>query len=129
LSELSRAKEHYLKVIYELSEHEEGARVSDIAEKLGVSKGCCSRNVSELGVLGLVRRDAERRVFLTPGGRSAVLPMVKYYDVIREHLITKHGIDKDSASELACALEHIITDNHAELMERVEGIKPIFSNP
>jgi Mn-dependent DtxR family transcriptional regulator len=52
--------ENYLEAIYELSQDKESARVSDIAERMGVSKASTNSAVSTLSSKGLVKNEKYR---------------------------------------------------------------------
>jgi Mn-dependent DtxR family transcriptional regulator len=118
ISELSRAKEHYLKAIFRLSQNECGTRVIDVATELGVTRASSSRTISELESAGFVRKTSDRKVFLTPRGRNMSRSLVEHYDTIKELLMTRLGIEENLAREMACALEHIITEEGASELTR-----------
>ena len=45
---ITRSKEDYLRVIFELSKSKESIRSSDVAEKLGITRASVSRMMTEL---------------------------------------------------------------------------------
>ena len=65
---LSKSQAHYIRAVYELSSNcESGVRIVDIAEKLEVSKASASLSMTKLARRGVVRKDAERHVYLARG--------------------------------------------------------------
>lgn len=65
---LTISQQHYIKAIYELSSEGEGKSISDISDKLAVTKSSACIAMSNLQENGLVHRDVHRLVFLTDKG-------------------------------------------------------------
>jgi len=57
---LSVSMRNYIKAVYELSSGNEGARVVDIADRLGVTKASVCVAMKNLQEKGLVYRDGHR---------------------------------------------------------------------
>ncbi|MCX7014536.1 MAG: MarR family transcriptional regulator, partial [Candidatus Sumerlaeota bacterium] len=69
-NEVSHSVAHYLLAIRELAAQWGYARVSDIAEKLGITKGSASQSLKQLKSRGLVAEDEHRMLHLSPEGEQ-----------------------------------------------------------
>ncbi|MEA4925684.1 MAG: metal-dependent transcriptional regulator [Syntrophomonadaceae bacterium] len=117
MQNLTFTMENYLEAIYELSRDGKGARVSDIAERLGVTKASTNSAMSTLSEKGLISNEKYREVYLTPAGLElAELTSKKHY-VIREFLIKLLNIDPAIADKDACAIEHVISNDSIQAMQ------------
>jgi Mn-dependent DtxR family transcriptional regulator len=110
---LSRSKAHYLKAVYKLSETEEGTRVTQIADEIGVTKASSSRAITELEKSGFICRTKDHRVLLTSKGEAVVETMAQSYEMIKNFLASKLGLSEKISHEVACELEHILTPDDA----------------
>lgn len=128
MSKLTFSMENYLEAVYELSVGEGGARVSDIAARLGVSKASVNSAMNALHQRGLVENEKYREIYLTEEGlRVARLTSQKH--VILQTLLHKvMGVDSQQASEDACAMEHVISEESTEkilaFLEQ-QGLSPL----
>jgi Mn-dependent DtxR family transcriptional regulator len=68
MDKLTFTMENYLEAIYELSSDKEGARVSDIAKRLGVSKASTNSAIVSLADKGLINYEKYKEIFLTDKG-------------------------------------------------------------
>jgi len=110
VKKLTPSKEHYIKEVSALSSENEGARISDIAERLSVSKASVCAAMDCLQKLKLVDRDSNRRVLLTKeGGRQAVL-IAGRFAVIKKFLTEALHVSEKTANADTCALAHVISD-------------------
>jgi Mn-dependent DtxR family transcriptional regulator len=112
MEKLSFTMENYLEAIYRLSLDGKGARVSDIAEALGVTKASTNNAMSTLSEKGLIVNEKYKEVFLTPAGREVAELTSKKHEVIENFLKEVLGIDAAVADKDACAIEHVIS-NHS----------------
>ncbi|MBQ6558049.1 MAG: metal-dependent transcriptional regulator [Clostridia bacterium] len=67
---ISSTLREYLKVIYDISKTGTGARTTDIAKKLGISKPSVNRAVGTLKAKGYVTHEPYGAVLLTDKGRE-----------------------------------------------------------
>ena len=108
MSDLTFTMENYLEAIYELSLDGDGARVSDIAEKLGVTKASTNSAMSTLAKRGLIVNEKYKEIYLTPAGRKLARATSEKHRVIRQFLINILKVDPVIADQDACAIEHVI---------------------
>lgn len=106
----SKSQAHYIKAVYELSfGSDHGTRVCDIAEKMAISKASVSLAMKKLSKQGLVRRDAERHVYLTKDGKHVAVRILDKYELIWQFLVEILDVDSEVANHDACAMEHVIS--------------------
>ncbi len=117
MDKLSFAMENYLETIYELSGGGAGARISDIAQRLGVAKASANNAMSTLAQKGLITNEKYKEVFLTEKGRQIAELTSKKHHVIRRYFTEILNIDPAIADEDACAIEHVISDRSIEAMQ------------
>jgi len=109
--------ENYLEAIFELSKEKSFARVSDIAERLNVTKASASSAMQTLLSKGLISTEKYREVYLTEEGKKlAELTSVKHV-TIKKFFIDVLGISTDIADSDACAIEHVISSDSVEAMK------------
>lgn len=108
---MTASMQRYINAVYELSSDYEGARVSDIAVKLGVTKASACIAMKNLEQKGLVCRDSLRQVFLTEDGRYQAVSALDKYAIIYRFLKETLKINQEVAEADAHAMECIISLN------------------
>ena len=106
---LQESGEMYLETIHVLSKESTGVRSVDIGAHMGYSKPSVSRAVGLLKNGGFINVDKDGYITLTDSGKEIA---EKIYD--RHTTLTKLlmllGVDKQTATEDACKLEHNLSD-------------------
>lgn len=113
---LSRSVEDYLKAVYQLTEREQDAATSDIAQRLGVAPASVTGMIKRMAESGLLEHEPYRGARLTSRGRQAALAVMRRHRIIETYLISKLSYDWASVHEEAERLEHAASD---ELIERM----------
>lgn len=91
-------------------EHDgEGARISDIAAVLGVTKASACTAMKALQSKKLIDRDAYRLVCLTIKGEVQAILAIHKNTIIRNFFVEVLDINKEITSKDACAIEHVIS--------------------
>ena len=116
MRKLTFTMENYLEAIFELSSGGSGARVSDIAERLGVTKASTNSAMSTLSEKGLIVSEKYKEVFLTPEGLELASFIANKHHVIQQFLTEVLNIDAGVANEDACAIEHVISNQSVSAM-------------
>ena len=110
MNKLTYTMENYLEAIYELSKEESGARVSDIAYRLGVTKASTNRAMTTLSEKGLITNEKYKEIFLTEAGKKLAEQTSKKHHILRKFFIEILNISPDIADKDACAIEHVISN-------------------
>ena len=115
----SEAVEMYLSTVYRLSEAHGIARTSAMAESLGISMGAVTNTLASLEMQGLVRRKAYRGVELTSKGESVALRVLRRHRLAERLLTEVLDMKWSEVHEMACRLEHAITNDVTDALERL----------
>lgn len=107
---LSPSKENYLKAIYMLSETAQVVRSIDLAAYLGVSKPSVNNAVTKLQEDGLVIKPLRGEIHLTDEGYNQGKIIISKFQLIKQFLITCCNVNERIASEDACKMEHLNSD-------------------
>lgn len=106
---LQESGEMYLETIYVLSENMPIVRAIDICEHRGVSKPSVSRAVGILKKGGYIICGEDGGLTLTEKGLCVAEKIYERHKVLTKYLISI-GVDEQTASEDACKIEHVISD-------------------
>lgn len=109
MEELSVAMQNYLETIYNLSANGNGARVSDIASRLSVSKASVNNAMNILAEQGYVSRKKYQEIYLTDAGSEAAEFLEGKHSVLKALFADVLGVPERIADRDACAVEHIIS--------------------
>ena len=122
---ISPSLEDYLEAVMELAGADEGARTTDVATRLGVSKASVNQAMGLLVDHGLISREKYGPVYLTEDGRTAAQAVCRRHRAIKSFLISVLGVDESVAERDACQIEHVVSKETMEglmdFMERGAG--------
>ena len=106
---LQESGEMYLETILMLSGTMSNVRSVDISEHMGYSKPSVSRAVGLLKTGGYIEVDRDGFITLTPTGRTLAEKIYERHTILTEFLV-RIGVDRETAAEDACKMEHDISD-------------------
>ncbi len=106
---IQESGEMYLETIYVLSKTSKTVRAIDVGEELGYSKPSVSRALGLLRDQGMVERDSDGNLTLTKEGEKIAKTIYERHTVLSK-LLMSIGVDKKTATEDACRIEHYISD-------------------
>ena len=106
---MHESAEMYLETIYTLSLNSTSVRSVDVAEALNYSRPSVSRAVGLLKKDGYLLMDGECFLTLTEEGRALAERIYERHTVLTAALEAL-GVDKETAAEDACKIEHDISD-------------------
>lgn len=108
---MSDTTEIYLRTVLELEEEGLVPLRARIAERLGHSAPTASQTVARMQRDGLLTVTGDRRIQLTPAGRSAATRVMRKHRLAECLLIDLIGLDWQLAHEEACRWEHVISED------------------
>ena len=114
---LHESAEMYLETIYELSQQQASVRSIDVAESMGYSKPSVSRAVGLLKQGGYLLMDKDGFLTLTESGIAVAKKIFERHTVLSRMLIAL-GVSKETATEDACKIEHVISDETFEAIKK-----------
>ena len=106
---LNESAQMYLETIYRLSKTQSGVRSVDVAEALGYSRPSVSRAVGLLKQAEHLSMDENGLLLLTQSGLEIARKVYERHTVLTEALVAL-GVDRQTAAEDACRIEHVISD-------------------
>ena len=106
---LKESGEMYLETIYILSKKSDSVRSLDVAESMGFSKPSVSRAVGLLKNGQYLNVDKDGYLTLTDAGKEVAEKIYERHTLLSSFLV-RLGVDKQTASEDACKMEHYISD-------------------
>ena len=113
---MHESAEMYLETIYTLSLNSTCVRSIDVAEALNYSRPSISRAVGLLKKDGYLLMDEEGFLTLTEEGRALAERIYERHTVLTAALEAL-GVDKETAAEDACKIEHDISDRTFEAIK------------
>ena len=114
---LHESAEMYLETIYLLSQHSSSVRSIDVAEHMGYSKPSVSRAVGLLKQGGYLVMDRDGFLTLTQEGSQVARKIFERHTVLSSMLV-RLGVSEETASEDACKIEHVISDESFAAIKR-----------
>lgn len=115
--ELKESGEMYLETILVLSKNLKNVRSLDIAKYLHYSKPSISRAMGILRNAKYIAIDESGFITLTNSGREIAEKIYERHVVI-SGLLESIGVDKETAAEDACRIEHVISDKSFEAIKK-----------
>ncbi len=114
---LMESGEMYLETILILSRQKSGVRAIDVGEYMGFSKPSVSRAMGLLKNGGYVVVDNNGFITLTEAGAEIAERIYERHTLLTE-LLTRLGVDRETAAEDACKMEHYISSASFSAIKR-----------
>ena len=106
---LQESGQMYLETIYVLSKQKTAVHSIDVSEHMGYSKPSVSRAIGLLRAGGYVDMAEDGSLTLTPSGIAVAEDIYERHTLLTE-LLLRLGVDRATAAEDACKMEHDISD-------------------
>lgn len=113
---IQESGENYLETILILQKRNGIARSVDIANELNFSRASVSRAMSILKTSGYIQIGNINQIILTDSGKKIAEKIYEKHCILKDFLISI-GVSKEIASEEACKMEHIISDETFECIK------------
>lgn len=114
---LQESGEMYLETIHILTKTMPAVRSIDVGEYMGYSKPSVSRAVGLLKNGGYINVDKDGFITLTETGLALAEKIYDRHKVLTK-ILTSIGVSEETASEDACRIEHVISDESFEAMKK-----------
>ena len=105
---LSPRIEDYLEELFLLESTGRKVTVTDLADRLKITKGTVTATVQKLVELELVKHERYGNLHLTDAGRRRGMTVFHRHEGFRAFFHEMLGLDRDHSSEMACSMEHYI---------------------
>ena len=106
---IQESREMYIETIYVLTQKSDRVRSIDVCEHMGYSKPSVSRAIGILKRDGYITVDSSGYITLTDSGIAAAERIYERHTILTQFLETL-GVSHETASNDACKMEHIISD-------------------
>ncbi|CDE87998.1 TPA: metal-dependent transcriptional regulator [Candidatus Gastranaerophilales bacterium HUM_20] len=134
MEKLSFSLEDYIEEIYNQVLKNGQAKVTAIADALGVRKASVTGALNVLSEKKLINYAPYSPITLTAQGEKIAKEVLKKHENLAEFFVEVLNIPRDEAIEIACKMEHIVSDklfdNMVKLTEYVKSsqmdLKKIF---
>lgn len=118
---ISHVLEEYLEAIWRLEERSGSAKTSELAEELQVTPGAVTNTLTHLERHRLVARKPYRGITLTDQGRRIALRVIRKHRLAERLLTEVLHMDWSRVHDIACELEHAMTDEMVIPLEKTLG--------
>lgn len=114
---LYESGENYLETILLIAQRKGSVRSIDIAGELQYTKPSVSRAMAILKKAGYIVMDENGLISLTDSGRETAGHIYERHRILKEYLVSL-GVDEAIASEDACRIEHVISQQTFEKIKK-----------
>jgi DtxR family Mn-dependent transcriptional regulator len=119
--ELTESIEEYTEGIYRLQEELDVVGTGDIAKYMGVAPASVTTMLKRLVELNLVEHIPYQGVRLTPKGESLSISLLRKHRLVERMLVDFLELPWDDVHDLACKLEHYISEDVADRISKALG--------
>lgn len=109
MNKVTASLEDYLEAVFVLGQNGNEARVTDLAQNLGVSKPSVNHAVKQLCEKGFAEHEAYGAITLTAAGETYAANVLRRHKMIKSFLISSLGVSEENAEADACRMEHIMS--------------------
>ncbi len=111
MEKLTASLEDYLEVICNHADSNKSIRAIDISKKLDVSRASVTEALKKLANKGFINYGRYDSITLTESGKEIAKSVISKHTVLQTFFEKILGLPEKEASENACKIEHVITDN------------------
>jgi Mn-dependent DtxR family transcriptional regulator len=101
--------EMYLETILILKEKKKTVRAIDVAEEMELSRPSVSRGMAKLREAGCITVEPDGNLLFTEKGKAIAEKIYERHQVL-SNLFRKLGVSEKNATEDACRIEHVVSD-------------------
>ena len=106
--------EDYLEELFLLESTGNSVTVTELAERLKITKGTVTATVQKLVDSKLVRHERYGTLHLTEEGRRMGMITFRRHEGFRSFFHEILGLDREKSSDMACSMEHYVDDTTEE---------------
>jgi len=121
-NKLSASIEDYLETIYEYLEKSNKIKAVDISKKLNVSRASVTEALQKLAQKEYIIYEKNHPIELTEKGIAIAKEVMHKHHILCEFFTGILKIEREEAEINACRIEHVITQNAFEKIEKLVKI-------
>jgi len=114
----NESMEMYLETIFLIEKNHGHAHNVDVAKELGVSKASVSKAMKTLKAKGYVSNETYGTITLTDEGRKISERIFRNHKLISLFLEHSLELQTEEASENACKIEHVLSENMVKAIQK-----------
>ena len=111
--EISSSLEDYLETIYLFSKEGNEVKAGQIALRLNVKKSSVTEALQNLAKENLINYKPYSPITLTEKGKKSAENILRKHTIVKDFFKEILNMSEDEASDTACKIEHVISDNLA----------------
>lgn len=115
---IQESAENYLETILVLQQKHNTVRSIDIVNEMQFSKPSVSIAMKNLREAGYINMDEDGHITLLPPGEEIARKIYERH-VLVSNWLTKLGVPRDIATEDACRMEHVISEETFDAFRRL----------
>ena len=115
---IQESAENYLETILVLQQKHDTVRSIDIVNEMQFSKPSVSIAMKNLREAGYIHMDEDGHITLLPPGEEIARKIYERH-VLVSNWLTKLGVPRDIATEDACRMEHVISEETFDAFRRL----------
>lgn len=111
MEKLTASLEDYLEVICNYANSEKNIRAIDISKELKVSRASVTEALKKLSTKGYITYGRYDSITLTNTGKNIANEIITKHSILQTFFEKILGLTENEASENACKIEHVISNN------------------
>jgi len=120
-SQFTESVEEYVEGIYRLQQDTDKVTTGELAVYMTVSPGSVTTMVKKMQELGLVKHEKYHGIRVTPLGERLAMQLTRNHRILEVFLVDQLELPWNDVHELACKLEHYISDEVIDQIEKKCG--------
>lgn len=121
MDNLSASLEDYLEMICNLIEDNGGAKAVEIAKKFNISRASVSEALGKLAEKELIIYEGHKGITITEKGLIQARRVIQKHNTLTDFFENTLGVDKDTAESNACKIEHVISEDVFNRIEKFQN--------
>lgn len=114
----SESVEEYIEGIFRLQKEVERVSTGEVATYMMVSAGSATSMIKKLAEMGLVEHLPYQGIRLTEFGEKVAKQLTRSHRILERFLVDELGLPWNDVHELACKLEHYISE---DIIDRIDA--------
>ncbi len=116
---ISASLEDYLETIYVFSQEKQEVRAGQIAQHLNVKKSSVTEALQNLSKENFINYKPYSPITITDKGKEAAEKILRKHNIVREFFKEVLNLSEEEATNTACRIEHVISDDLASRFGRL----------
>ncbi|MEM7161362.1 MAG: metal-dependent transcriptional regulator [Bacteroidota bacterium] len=122
---VSHTKENYLKAIYFLSQKNDKVGISDLANRMKVSKPTANDMVKKLKAKGWLKYEKYKPIYFTKQGEKEAALILRKHRLTEMFLSKVMGFGWEEVHDIAEEIEHIQSEKYFDRMDEILGFPTV----